>query len=484
MPVILVILCVLYAMLHLGIVYQIIMGNRPSGSKLFWMVFTWIPVIGLVFYLVFGINYRTAEVFSRIHDLPVKRIKDEIPQEMAAKLFQKSSYEMLGDDYQPLAHLLEGAGEGNKVYSGNSFEIITGGGRKRELILQDLKNAKRFIHMEYFKFGNDSSGREVRDVLIQKAREGVQVRFLYNSMTMFRYPRSYFSQMREAGIELIPYTHIKHGFRSWIMHINHQNHRKIVVIDGEVAYTGGMNLNDNYFYKWRDTHLRLHGPVIAGLQASFTDHWLSMGGDFSSPLPYYFESPYNQSSSDPFHDQTVQIVTDAPENAVPATQMGYEWVLGNASDYVFIQTPYFTPPEPLLQAIKAAALRGVDVRLSIPRHIDAPMIGPASHGLFRECLEAGVRIYLRDGAFIHAKTLVADDNLTIIGASNLDNRSFSINCEVNTFIYGRDVALSYRETFLEDLQEAQEVKLDSWVKGRKWYHDLWSRFLLTLQYQF
>lgn len=480
-----IILALATVLFYLGIVYQLVMGNRPASSKLFWILFLlFVPVVGLLAYLVFGLNYQNAKVRESLHAKTLERFRRDLPPEMVQRLFSNQAEEELDAAYKPLARLLRGAGKGNKVYAGNSFEIITSGHRKRELILADLRKASRYIHVEYYKFGNDSSGREVRQVLMEKAAQGVQVRFLYNSMTMFRYPRSYFGEMRRAGIELIPFTHIRHGFRSWLMHLNHQNHRKIVIVDGEVAYTGGMNLNDNYFYKWRDTHLRLHGPVIARLQASFIDHWLSFGGRISHPLPYYFEGAFDQLPEDPFKDQLLQVVTDAPENAFPATQMGYEWILQHASRYVYIQTPYFAPPEPLLNAIKAAALRGVEVRLMFPDKIDAPFIGPMSQALFEECLEAGVRIFLHSGVFIHAKTLVADDALSIVGASNLDHRSFSINAEVNTFVYGAEMAQACKDIFMKDLTESQEISLESWLAGRKWYQNLWSRFLLMFQYQF
>ena len=290
-------------------------------------------------------------------------------------------------------------------------------------------------------------------------------------------PRSYFRKMAKAGMEVLPYTHIHNGFRSFLMRINCQNHRKIVVIDGKVAYTGGMNLNDNYFYKWRDTHLRIEGPVVARLQASFIDSWVSSGGRLSHPLRDYFPLPEPIAWDAPLKDKCMQVVTDAAENQHPATLLGYEWILQNARDYVYIHTPYFVPPTSLLNALKSAALRGVDVRLILPKRVDTPLIGPANHSVYAECLAAGVRIFERSGAFIHSKSLVCDDYLSIVGASNLDMRSFFINSEVNSFIYDTQTALFGKSQFLKDEEGTMEWTLESWRNSRTWYQNMGSHFM-------
>ena len=190
--------------------------------------------------------------------------------------------------YRPLARLLQEAGEGNRAYEGNSLEIITSGLRKRELLLEDIRRAKSYIHLAYYRFGNDKAGREVRDLLLQKAAEGVEVRLLNNNLSYWlTIPSSYYRKMTRAGGEVIPFTHIRHGLRKWLYRINHQLHHKLVVIDGQVGYTGGMNLNDNYFYKWRDTHLRLTGGIVTGLNDLFMDTWRESGGRFSYPPEHY-----------------------------------------------------------------------------------------------------------------------------------------------------------------------------------------------------
>ena len=378
--------------------------------------------------------------------------------------------------FLPLARKLAEAGEENRVFEGNSFEIITSGLRKRELLLEDIRRARRYIHLEYYRFGNDKAGREVRDLLMQKAAEGVEVRFLNNNLSAWMsIPSSYFKKMTGSGVEVIPFTHIRHGFGKWLFRINHQQHRKVVVIDGQVAFTGGMNLNDNYFYKWRDTHLRITGPVVEGLNASFMESWRASGGRFSFPPEHYASTPVAQPA--PFRDKLMQIVSDSPETPQSAMLTGYEWILDNARDYVYIQTPYFVPPPSLVEAFRRAVQRGVDVSIMLPKNIDTPLMGPTNRAYYADCLEAGVRILEREGEFIHCKTLVADDEISLVGASNLDWRSFFVNYEINVLIYDRETALYGKQVFEADRQLAQTVRLQEWLHSRRWYQAAFSRFM-------
>lgn len=370
------------------------------------------------------------------------------------------------------------------VCGGNAFEIITSGLRKRELLLKDLREARSFIHMEYFRFGNDKAGREVREILMQKAAEGVEVRFLNNNWSgLFSIPRSFFTKMKKAGVEEIRFTHISHGIRKWLFRINHQQHRKIVVIDGRVAYTGGMNLNDNYFYRWRDTHLRITGPAVVSYSASFLESWRESGGRISRP-PEYYLTPAAAEADAPFRDKTLQVVEGSPEEQPSQMMLGYYRILANARKYVYLCTPYFVPPDCLLQAIKEAACRGVDVRLMLPENVDTPFLKSANRGYYTECLQAGVRIFERGGTFVHSKTLVCDDALAVIGTSNLDERSFRLNYEVDTIIYDPQAAAHMREAFEADQTESKEMHLLVWKNSRKWPQRALSALLRLFRRQF
>lgn len=386
--------------------------------------------------------------------------------------------------FRLLARQLREKGEENRIYEGNSLEIITSGQRKRELLLKDLEEARSFIHIEYFRFGNDKAGREVREILMRKAAEGVQVRFLNNNWSgLFTIPRSFFSEMIKAGVEEIRFTHIRQGFRKWLFRINHQQHRKIVVIDGKVVYTGGMNLNDNYFYRWRDTHLRITGPVVARYSASFLESWRDSGGRVSLPPEFYLK-PGEAEAGAPFRGKSVQVVSGSPENAPEPMLEAFCKVLESSLDYVFLCTPYFVPPKSLLEAIKAAARRGVDVRLMLPENVDTPFLKPANRGYYAECLEAGARIFERGGTFVHSKTLCADDALTVIGTSNLDERSFHINYEVDTLIYDEEVAVHMRRSFEADMTQSHEWTQQEWKTQRNLLQRAFSSLLRLFRSQF
>ena len=471
------VIAILWALLCVAFACQILHSQKDPDLLLFWILFfALVPPVAAVLYCFAGINYRRPRVRERLHSRSKSIFQRQISPELSSRYFSDEKMARVEEGFRPLSRLLLSCGQGNKVYDNNSFEIITSGLRKRELLLEDIRRAQKYIHIEYFRFGNDKAGREVRNLLMQKAEEGVEVRFLNNNIANSSIPRSFYREMEKKGIEVRHFTHIRQGLRSWLMRINCQDHRKIVVIDGKVAYTGGMNLNDNYFYKWRDTHLRVEGPVIARLQASFIDTWMSCGGVMSHPLPYYFDIP-EVSEQNPLREKLLQIVTDAPDNPWPTTQLGYEWILQNAKEYVYIQTPYFVPPSSFLNALKGAALRGVDVRLMLPHKVDTPLVGLVNRSLYEECLEAGIRIYERGGAFIHSKTLVSDDGICIIGASNLDMRSFHLNNEVNTFVHDKETALTCKGIFLSDMDQAEELNLPQWKENYTWFQSLLSSFL-------
>jgi len=387
----------------------------------------------------------------------------------------KKLLDKLPERYASLSCLLSNIAGENQLSDGNSFEIITSGLRKRELLLEDIRNARSFIHMEYYRFGNDKAGREVKALLEQKAAEGVEVRFLNNNLSCWgSIPSTYFKDMIKKGMEVIPFTHIKHGLQKWLFRINHQQHRKVVIIDGQVAYTGGMNLNDNYFYRWRDTHLRLTGPVVSALNSSFIESWRESGGRMSYPLPHFFPQPVAQDA--PFMNKAVQLVMDSPQNDDSCMLLAYEWILKSAREYVYMQTPYFAPPPRLLKAITDAARRGVDVRLMLPESMDTPFMASTNRAYYAELMEAGVRLLERTGEFIHSKTLVADDSIAIIGASNLDWRSFYLNYECNVLIYDEETALACKDIFLADRDKVRKLELKEWLSGRRWYQTAMSSF--------
>ena len=464
-------------MLYVSIVLFILLDDGDSGWKVTWLlVISLFPVVGLIVYLLCGVHYRRFGILNRIHGYAIRRFQEEIPPQLASQVFSDDALEQVDERFRPLARLLLRCLAGNKISAGNSLEIITTGERKWELLKQDILAAEKYIHIEYFRLGNDSAGREIRNLLMARSREGVKVRYIHEGFANRWIPWSYYREMQLAGIEVKRFSNPRNGLLNYWLRLDSRNHRKIVIIDGKVAYTGGMNLNNNYRYKWRDTHLRMEGPAIHALQASFIDTWLTSGGFIPEPLSAYF-NPEIRGGEGPIKNNLIQIVTDEPDYPYPNVQFSYEWILQNVKDYIYLENPYFGPPEPVINALKSAALRGVDVRLILPSKVDTPLIGPVNRSFYAECMEAGIRLYQWKGEFIHCKTVVCDDYLTLTGASNLDVRSLQINHEVNAYIYGRDMALASKEVFLRDLEQCQELNLQQWKATRKWYDVLIGKIL-------
>ena len=467
-------------LLRLALCYFVLRDKRVQETAMAWvLLMMFLPVVGFVLYLIFGKDYRTAKARSYIHGEALRRMQEEIPKDAATLLFPEDIPDSIDAPFRSLARQNIACGNGNRIYAGNTLEVISSGARKKELLLQDIANARHSVHLEYFRFENDASGREVRDLLIEKARQGIEVRFLLNNFVARRIPRKFWKPMEEAGIEVVRYTSIRQGLPLFIMRLNCQQHRKIVVIDGRIGYTGGMNVSDNYFNLWHDTHLRIEGPAVARLQASFLDTWISCKGKVEKPLGDYFRPVRPLEGG-----KAVQIVTDEADFPWATTQMAYEWVLGNAREYVYFQTPYFVPPASFLLALKAAALRGVDVRVMLSKNVDTPILGPFNRGYYTECLEAGVKIIEADGQFNHSKTMVADDYLSVVGATNLDVRSFTINNEVNSFIFDRETALGFKDAFQQRLVGAKEWTLESWIASRTLREIIVSNFVRLFYREF
>ena len=464
-------LSILFALLIVSAVFVIIYDNGSAGTKISWLlILTILPGLGIILYILFGINYRHHYFFSKRHKEVFEKMKNDADDNLRQLLSGTPDLSGIDPRFKPLHDLLQSSAGGFPMTGDNDFEIITSGARKMELLAEDIKNAKESIHVEYFRFGRDKGGRVILDLLAKKAAEGVEVRFINENIANFPIPYTYYNKMRRFGIDVVRFSNPKKGLINLVTKLNYRNHRKIVVIDGKIAYTGGMNINNHYFYEWRDTHLRLTGGAVASLQTVFLDSWLTSGGSLSRPLTTYYDFSEGKKG------KMVQVVADEPDGAWPLIQMSYEWMLYNARDYIWLQTPYFVPPSDILSALKSAALRGVDVRLMLPKKVDTPLMTQANHAYYSECLAAGVKIYERRGEFIHSKTFVADDYLTMIGTANIDFRSFNINYEDNVYIYDKEAAAEAKAIFLKDMEVCDEVDKEAWQK-RRWYRNLLPRIM-------
>ena len=416
-------------------------------NKIVWIVLI-LAGVALLFWLVFGINWRSKQNYDRKHHLLRSRMQAEDTEELRRLLFSNGLTMRVEQRFQTLTMLL--ARGGRPSVSLSTPQIITSGKDKYNMLMSDLICAKESIHMEYFHFGIDKSSRKIRQVLMEKARQGVKVRFINENIANWPIPNCYFRSMRKAGVEVVNFSDSKFSLLRFLMTLSYRDHRKIVVIDNRIGYTGGMNINDHYFYQWRDTHLRLTGEAVASLQYAFLDTWLASGGQLHSAVNSFFFHLDKPSCGQSLGTLT-QITPDDPTSPDPVLLTAYEWILNHAQKYVWFQSPYIAPPPSLISAMRNAAQRGVDVRVMVPEHCDTAIMRPINKSYYAELTEAGVLFYVRSGEFMHSKTIVCDDYLSCVGSANLDYRSFGIDYEINTFFYDRAVALRQKQIFENDL---------------------------------
>ena len=447
---------ILYFAIVIGTIVVVVLDNRNPVKTLAWvLVLAFLPVAGLVFYFFFGRSQRHERIINKKgYGHLLKKPMEEFLSQVSGE--PPAAYQRLVSLFRNISRALP--------FEGNRVEVYTSGTSMLQALLRELQKAKRHIHVEFYIFKDDAVGRLVRDVLVDKARQGVEVRVLYDDVGCWRVPNRFFEEMREAGIETHAFLQVR--FPLFTSKVNYRNHRKIVVIDGRVGFVGGMNLAERYVRGfdwgiWRDTHILLEGKAVHGLQTAFLLDWYFMDRALLTKAAY-FPGLENCGNS------LVQVVTAEPLGSWKEIMQGLVLAISGAKKYFYMQTPYFLPTEPVLTAMQTAALAGVDVRLMLPYRSDSRWTHLGSCSYLEDVLRAGVKVYLYKPGFLHSKMMVSDDELSTVGSTNIDFRSFEHNFEVNAFIYDMETALQMREIFLQDQRECVRLSLKNWVK-RPWY---------------
>ena len=430
----------IYAVIVIGTIITVVMDNRQPVKTLLWIfVLLFMPVIGIVLYFFFGMDTRKEKMISQ------RSIDRLTKRSMMEYIEQKDLH--VADSHKVLVRLFS---EQNWAfpYKDNEVDIFTDGYAFFPELLAEIAKAKDHIHLDTYIFEDDPLGRLVADALIAKAKEGVEVRVIYDDVGCWKVKNSFFERMREAGIDVHAFMPVR--FPMFTRKVNYRNHRKICIIDGLVGFIGGMNIAMRYVkgtakQPWRDTHLRIRGASVYGLQRAFLIDWYFVDRTLITKHKYY--PPYDANIS---NNCVAQVVTSSPISEWPDIMQGYVRILLEAKRYVYIETPYFLPTEPVLFAMRTAALAGVDVRLMIPFQSDAKITEWATRSYFVETIKAGVKIYLYKAAFNHSKLLISDDSLSTCGSTNVDFRSFENNFESNIFFYHQGIALRLKKVFLDD----------------------------------
>lgn len=429
-------------------VIHVVMDNRQPAKTMAWaLVIIFLPVIGLVFYLFFGISHRKERLVSQgsLDQLTKRSMLGFVEQE---NLRVPERQKQLVDLFVNQSFSLP--------FKDNQIDIMTDGYAFFPELLKDIAQAKHHIHMDLYIFEDDALGYLIADALIDKAREGVMVRVIYDDVGCWKVKHRFFERMREEGIEVIAYLPVR--FPSFTSKVNYRNHRKLIVIDGVTGYIGGMNIALRYVkgvnQPWRDTMFRITGGAVYGIQRAFLIDWYFVDRTLITNRDYYPPQLKANNQQPIANNCLAQIVTSSPTNPYPEIMQGFVRIILAARRYIYIETPYFLPNEPVLFALKTAAMAGVDVRILCPRRSDARFTEWTSRSYLREVYEAGVKVYLYQAGFLHSKTMVCDDSLTTCGSTNVDFRSFENNFEANAFIYDEGTALRMKNIFLRDQEYA------------------------------
>lgn len=452
------ILMVVYFVVVTSCVIVVLSENKNPIRALSWtLALLFLPVIGVVFYLFFGRSLKGRAMVS-------KRVRRKLLEKSRPRQHNLDKSGLSPQHYNmvKLAHNLCHA----HLDQNNSLEIFISGPEKFEALKKDILAAREYIYLQYYIYNDDRLGNEILDILALKAREGVQVKVLYDHVGSFSTPNRFFKKMRDEGIDAHPFFRVT--FRKVANRINWRNHRKIVVIDGKVGYIGGMNIADRYVDGttdggvWRDTHLRVKGPVIESMIYSFAVDWNFLRPD-AEVKPIKVKEFVNAGNV------PLQLVTSGPIDGWENIVLMFQKAIASAKRSVFIQTPYFMPTDALLKSLQGAALGGVDVRVMMPEKTDSVLLGYGSRSYIDDCLKAGIKIYFYQPGMLHSKTMTVDDDFATTGSVNFDFRSFENNFECNLMIYSPEVNRRMRDIFFDDLRDCRKVTRSEW--SHRSYHE-------------
>lgn len=460
---------VVYSIIIIITMVRVLMDNRQPAKTMAWMlVLMFIPFLGIILYIFFGQNTRKErKIWQQSLDQLTKRSMLEFVEQ---KDFN------IPEEYRTISNLFMNQNLA-LPFKNNEVEIYTSGYDFFPSLLMEIGKAEHHIHIDTFIISDDPLGRIIADALIDKARQGVEVRLIYDDVGSWRTPNSFFMHMRNEGIEVYAFMPVR--FPAFTSRVNYRNHRKICVIDGEVGFIGGMNIARRYVQgtpkqSWRDTHVKLTGAAVYGLQRAFLIDWYFVSKVFITERSYYPEIIIGQNNS------LVQVVTSSPTSLWPEIEQGYVRILTNAKHYVYMETPYFLPTDPILFAMRVAALSGVDVRLMIPYETDTKVVEWASRSYVIEASKAGVKILLYRKGFNHSKLLVSDDAMATIGSTNVDFRSFENDFEANAFFYDKKIALQVKEVFLADQKDSIDLDDVRRFIKKPFLQRLWESFVRLL----
>lgn len=441
--------------------------RREPKSVWAWLLLLYsIPVLGFICYLFIGQDMHKRKMFR------VKEVEDRLNKAIRQQLHQLKSRNLEEidpqiQDYTDLVmYNLESSGA--VLTDENDIDIFTEGNKKFEALLEDLRKAEKFIHIQYYIIRNDVLFHRICEVLREKAAQGVEVRVLFDAMGCRKVNHRFWKKLNAAGIQTAEF--FPAILRRLQLRINYRNHRKIVVIDNRVAYVGGFNVGKEYidldkkFGHWRDTHLRIAGSAVISLQLRFILDWNYAARENLLQRPEMFEgiAPGTRDHC------AVQIISSGPDNTIELVRDNYLRLISKAKESIYIQTPYFIPDEAILNALLIAARSGIKVNIMIPCKPDHPFVYWATYSYIGDLVMAGADCYTYNNGFMHSKGVIVDGKVFCYGTANMDIRSFALNFEVNAVVYDEKKAEEMEEIFEEDIRESTKITRDLYA-GRSLY---------------
>lgn len=464
---------IFYILIFLNEIFALITifrEERDIAATWAWLlVLSFLPVLGFIVYSFVGRKLPKKRLFrfqykdsKKMHDvLRQQSQRHNNPQKIAA---DEVSY-----SYRTLVKLFKTA-DVTDLSRRNQVKIYTEGNHLFAKVLDDIKHAQSSINIEFYTFYDDQIGHEILDALVQRAKAGVRIHVMYDSWGSMGNKHHFFDPLRAVGGLVEPFLHTHSAIMDF--RLNFRDHRKIIVIDGQYGYIGGFNIGDQYlnrkpkFGHWRDTHLRIAGAAVQNLQAQFILDWnvtdMAHQINVDAETDFYFP-PVCQSG-----DSNIQIVSSGPDTDLQQIKLGYIKMIQNAKNYCWIQTPYLIPDDSALDAIRTAAMSGVDIRIMIPCKPDHPFVYRATQYYAQLLARYGVKIYFYQDGFIHAKTVLVDGKIASVGSANMDFRSFKLNFEINAFIYDEKIAEQLHSIYINDMRHSELMTVDKFAQQSRW----------------
>ena len=463
------IVLVAYTVIAIVAMITVLLEHRQPAKTIAWvLVLSFLPLVGIVLYFFFGRRTRkNRHIWEKSLNQLTKRSMIEFAEQKQLEL---------PEEHKELIQLFVNQNFA-LPFKNNETDVYVSGYEFFPALLAEISKATHHIHIVSYIIDDDPLGRLLRDALIDKARKGIEVRLLFDDVGSWKTPNRFFEQMREEGIEVHPFMPVR--FPAFTGKVNYRNHRKIIVIDGKVGFIGGMNLAQRYVKghkgtMWRDTHVKISGAAVYGLQRAFLIDWFHADRTLITDRKYYPDTTITPNNN------LIQIVTSSPTNVWEELEQGYIKILLSAKRYVYMETPYFLPTEPIFFAMRTASLSGVDVRLMVSLKTDSKLVQMASRSYLTQTIQAGVKVICYEEGFNHTKLLVADDNVATIGSANIDFRSFENNFEANAFFYDKSMAQRIKDIFLTDETKCVPLEKIKEINHKSFIYRLWESVVRLL----